>query len=91
MRWFTKNRRTLTSPDVKFFADPARHGRIPLFVKKDSDEGTEFYYLGDTSPDLDSIAPATMNNGTGGKVSVIYMDLNLDQPVAESLYCHILS
>ena len=91
LRWFTKSRRTLTSPDVKFFADPARHGRIPLFVKKDSDEGTEFYYLGDTSPDLDSIAPATMNNGTGGKVSVIYMDLNLDQPVAESLYCHILS
>ncbi len=90
MRWFTKSRRTLNSPDVKFFLDPTRNGRIPLFVKKNSDEGTDFYYLGDAMPDLASITPTTMDNGKGGKVSVIYMNLNLDQPVTQSLYCHLL-
>jgi len=41
-------------------------------------------------PDLASITPTTMDNGKGGKVSVIYMNLNLDQPVTQSLYCHLL-
>jgi len=91
MRWFTKSRRTLNSPDVKFFLDPTRNGRIPLFVKKNNDEGTEFYYLGDAMPDLASITPTTMDNGSGGKVSVIYMNINLDQPVTLSLYRHLLS
>lgn len=91
MRWFTKSRRSLTSPDVKFFADPHRHGRIPLFVKKNGDEGMEFYFLGDSSPVLFSIAPTTMADGNGGNVSVVHMDLSLDQPVTESLYCHLMS
>ena len=91
MRWFTKSRRTLTSPDVKFFANPTRHGRIPLFVKKNGDEGMDFYYLGDTVPDLDSITQTTMGNDVGGKVSVVHMNLNLDQSVAESLYSHLLN
>lgn len=90
MRWFTKSRRTFASPEVKFFASPTRHGRIPLFVKKNGDEGMDFYYLGDTVPDLDSITPTTMDNGAGGNVSVVFMNLNLDQPVTESLYCHLL-
>jgi superfamily II DNA or RNA helicase/HKD family nuclease len=91
MRWFTKSPRTLASPEVKFFADPHRRGRIPLFVKKNADEGTEFYYLGDTSPVLSSITQTTMDNGEGGTVAVVQMDLTLDQPVAESLYCHLVS
>jgi superfamily II DNA or RNA helicase len=91
MRWFTKSRRSLTSPEVKFFSDPHRHGRIPLFVKKSSDEGMEFYFLGDSSPLISSIAQTTMDDGKGGKVAVVHMDLVLDKPVAESLYGHLVS
>jgi superfamily II DNA or RNA helicase/HKD family nuclease len=91
MRWFTKSRRSLTSPDVKFFADPNRHGRIPLFVKKNGDEGMEFYFLGKASPELSSIGQTTMADGNGGNVAVVHMDLALDQPVAESLYGHLVS
>jgi hypothetical protein len=32
-----------------------------------------------------------MDDGKGGKVAVIYMDLALDQPVAESLFGHLVS
>jgi superfamily II DNA or RNA helicase len=91
MRWFTKSRRSMTSPDVQFFAEAHRRGRIPLFVKKNGDEGMEFYFLGDSFPLLSSIAPTTMDDGAGGKVAVVHMDLALDQPVPESLYCHLVS
>ena len=77
--------------DVRGAQRRHRRGRVPLFVKKNGDEGMEFYFLGDSFPLLSSIAPTTMDDGAGGKVAVVHMDLALDQPVAESLYRHLVS
>ena len=56
MHYFTKSNRSLTSPDVQFFKKSALSDahHLPLFVKKDDDEGISFYYVGDVRPDPDS-------------------------------------
>jgi hypothetical protein len=55
MRWFTKSRRTLRSPDVQFFQTATQEQRILLFVQKSNDEGLEFYYVGNVMPDRSTI------------------------------------
>lgn len=45
--WMSKNKRYINSPDV----DAILHQRendiqIELFIKKDDNEGTDFYYIG---------------------------------------------
>jgi hypothetical protein len=88
MRWFTKNGRTLTSPDVEFFRSPG-NARIPLFVQKNNDEGISFYYMGDVQPDPQSFEQRTMPGPNGKSKSVVVMLLHLDHPVDEVLYRYI--
>ena len=61
-----------------------RH-RLPLFVKKHNDEGTEFYYMGDVSPISDKFVQTTM----GENVSVVKMKFSMNQPVADEIYDYI--
>lgn len=93
MHYFTKSNRSLTSPDVQFFKKSALSDahHLPLFVKKDDDEGISFYYVGDVRPDPDSFAESTMQKEGGGSTPVVTMDLILDQPVKESLYDYLIS
>ena len=91
MRWFTKSRRTLKSPDVRFFRNASAEQRIPLFVQKSNDEGIEFYYIGDVRPDPTTFSPETMPNGKKGVVPVVTMNLTLDRPVEEALYHYLTS
>jgi hypothetical protein len=92
MHWFTKSNRSMKSPDVQFFANAARNGQkhLPLFVKKDDDEGISFYYLGDVRPVLDSFEEQRMKKDKGGTTPVVTMDLTLDQPVEDNLYHYLV-
>jgi superfamily II DNA or RNA helicase len=89
MQWFTKNNRTLDSPDVQFFRTAGYHQRIPLFVKKNNDEGIEFYFLGDVRPDPSTFVEQTMPDDKGCGRSVVRMALKLDQLVEETLFEYI--
>lgn len=93
MRWFTKSNRSLTSPDTKFFIRAATDGNehLPLFVKKSDDEGTTFYYCGDTRPDASSFIQQKMPNGRGGFTNVVEMKLKLGEPLEELLFDFLTS
>ena len=45
LRWYTRSRRTLQSPEVRAIVD--REVVVHVFVKKDDAEGADFYYLGE--------------------------------------------
>ena len=92
MHWFTQSNRSMKSPDVQFFAKAAQDSQkhLPLFVKKDDDEGISFYYLGDVQPVLDSFEEKRMQKDQGGTTPVVTMDLALDQPVENNLYHYLM-
>ncbi len=88
MRWFTKSNRSLSSPDTQFFLRAATDGgkHLPLFVKKSDDEGIDFYYCGDVTPDASSFVQQQMPNGKGGFTNVVEMWLKLHEPLDEMLF-----
>lgn len=86
MRYFTKSNRSFTSPDVEFFRSARAPQRILLFVKKNDDEGKDFYYLGDVTPVPESFREQTMQDKT---TPVVTMLLALKEAVPEGLYDYI--
>jgi hypothetical protein len=58
----------------------------PLFIKKHNDEGGEFYYMGDVTPQDNSFEQTSMRDDNGKEVSVVKMLLTLKQPVETHMY-----
>ncbi|AKK02845.1 DUF3427 domain-containing protein [Corynebacterium epidermidicanis] len=82
LHWFTKSRRTLTSPEVSKII--SKSVDLHIFVKKDDAEGTDFYYLGTATPA--NPVQTTMPDKAGSPLNVVSMDLILDQPISPDLY-----
>lgn len=87
--WMSKSKRTLNSPDVKTIMNYKERLRLPLFIKKSNDEGTEFYYMGDVTPIDESFEQTTMKAAEGSSVSVVKVRFTLKNPVEESVYNYI--
>ena len=49
LQWQTKNGRTMDSPEVKALQNE-KEMKLPLFIKKNDDEGYDHYYIGDLKP-----------------------------------------
>jgi len=87
--WMSKSNRNLESKDVRSILGKNGPIRLPLFIKKSNDEGTDFYYMGDVSPELDKVEQTLMNSDRGKKVSVVKIRFKLHNPVSESMYYYL--
>ncbi len=85
-QWMSKSKRTLESADVKTIRNYRDGLRIPLFIKKSNDEGTDFYYMGDVHPIDDSFEQTTLPTDDGKAVSVVKLVFCLNHPVEDHLY-----
>ena len=85
LEYFSKRKRTLSSPEIVQF-QTNKSLRIPLFIKKDDDEGTEFYYMGDISAIDDSYEQVRSADG----INLVKMQFLLKQAVSNSImkYLH---
>jgi len=89
--YMSKNRRTLSSPDVMAIRNQRTNGiRLPLFIKKSNDEGLDFYFMGDLTVIDNSFSEEIMDTSNGSNVSVVKMDFHLDKSVDPSLYSYII-
>jgi hypothetical protein len=79
LQYYSKRKRTLNSPEIIQFKTNAGL-RIPLFIKKNDDEGTEFYYMGDITPKQDSYEELK----TKDKINVVKMCFHLKHAVNNS-------
>lgn len=79
MRWFSKSRRTLASPDVS----PLAHDGVVVhvFVKKDHNEGIDHYYLGRAKV-TEAIETQMAKDG----LPVVEMTLKFDEPIKQGLF-----
>lgn len=88
MTWFTKAPRTLASPEVQILQD-ADDWKIHMFIKKDDDEGTEFYYLGEVTPDVSSFIQLEKPSSDGKNRSVVEMDLHFKEAIPRNLFNYL--
>lgn len=87
----SKSNRTLTSPEIEKLANAGQNGmRCFLLLrknKKDKDDGTEFYFLGEMHP-TGEFEQITMEDGNTSAVEITY---DLETPVRADLYDYFLS
>lgn len=87
--WMSKSNRTLNSNDVQSILGQNGPIRLPLFIKKNNDEGLEFYYMGEVSPKLDQVQQTTLPNDQGKQLSVVKIRFNLNNPVTPTMYNYL--
>ena len=87
--WMSKSNRKIESNDVQAILGKKGEIRLPLFIKKNNDEGTDFYYMGEMQPNLSLVEQTEMDNGKGGSVSVVKIRFNVSPSVNESIYNYL--
>lgn len=90
LKWFTRSNRTLRSKEIRSILDGHQKDKLPIyiFVKKDDDEGRNFYYLGKADIDYDSLAETTMNGSKDGK-PVVTMNMMLEHTLDYEIYKYL--
>jgi superfamily II DNA or RNA helicase/HKD family nuclease len=87
--WMSKSNRKINSNDVQSILGKNGTIRLPLFIKKNNDEGMDFYYMGEVNPIINKIEETTMKNDSGKKVSVVKIRFNLTNPVSTSMFNYL--
>jgi superfamily II DNA or RNA helicase/HKD family nuclease/SOS-response transcriptional repressor LexA len=87
--WMSKSNRKIDSNDVQSILGKNGAIRLPLFIKKNNDEGMDFYYMGEVSPELNKVEQTTMRNDSGKQVPVVKIRFNLSNPVSTSMYNYL--
>ena len=83
--------RKISSPDVQVILNAQQQGTLlPLFVKKDDDEGVDFYFIGFLSY-IEGSAQETLMQTDAGPVSVVKIDFRINKPVENGLYKYLVN
>ena len=92
LQWFSKHRRTFKSNDVQEIKNSKENNmRLPLFLKKDDNEGGEFYFLGDLEVDKNSLSETFIEDKKNDKKEqIVRMEMFLDKPIKDDLYKYII-
>ena len=87
--WMSKSNRKIDSNDVQSILGKNGPIRLPLFIKKNNDEGMDFYYMGEVRPELNKVEQTTMSNDNGKQISVVKIRFSLANPVIVSMYNYL--
>lgn len=90
IRYYTKSNRTLQSEEVKkiIYADE-RNYDIHIFVKKDDNEGGDFYYLGKAHPNEGTAEQTVMLDKNEKEIPVVTLELVLENSIETKLFHYI--
>lgn len=90
-QWMSRSRRTTASGELKPIINAPKSGvRLPFFIKKDDNEGIDYYYLGDVLPVPGSVEDSTMPDGKGGSLNVVKFEFEFEHKVPEELYNYLI-
>ncbi|MGG0847085.1 DUF3427 domain-containing protein [Peribacillus simplex] len=92
LKWFTRSNRTLGSKEVKKIIEAKENNiEIHIFVKKDDDEGKDFYYLGKALPDKNTVQQTVMKDENKKELPVVQMNMVMEQSIDSKIYHYIKS
>ncbi len=86
-KWMSKSKRTLYSPDVKAIINMQTPLRLPLFIKKDDGEGTDFYYMGELKLIEGKYHQTKMESKK--KASVVEIHFSISPTVDDNMYQYL--
>jgi len=90
LKWYTRSNRTLESDEVRKIIEAQENNiDIHIFVKKDDDEGSDFYYLGKAFPDRGTIQQTVMKDKNQKVIPVVHMNMILEQSIDSRIYDYI--
>ncbi|MDO1604950.1 DEAD/DEAH box helicase [Lactobacillus sp. YT155] len=91
IKWFTRPSRRLDSPEVRKLIDGDKNKTLDIYVflKKNDDEGSDFYCLGQADIEDNSIEQTTMQV-KGVDKDIVAMNLKLREAMEYSLYLNII-
>jgi superfamily II DNA or RNA helicase/HKD family nuclease len=87
--WYSKPNRKLSNSTLTELKDNWQNLRLPFFMKKSNGEGSDFYYMGDVNPEVNSFEETTILNDKGLNVPVVKVILNLLSPVENAIFEYI--
>lgn len=88
--WMSKNKRYLNSPDVDAILNQENNNiQIELFIKKDDNEGTDFYYIGKMKTDYESKEQTQIPNEKGQMLPVVNLQFDIEPSVPQNLYSYL--
>ena len=88
LKWYTRSSRTLESEEVKQIINAKEnHIDVHIFVKKDDDEGSDFYYLGKATPDKNTVQQDKMEDGK----PVVHMNMVMEHGIDSKLYEYLIT
>lgn len=87
MKWYTKAGRKLNSPEVIKLKNSEKYN-IHVFVQK-GDKESDFYYLGEVKPDVNSIIELKKLDSNGDMRSIVEMQLKFFEPIETKLYRYL--
>lgn len=89
-KWMSRSKRKIDSAELQPLIHAVSNGlRLPLFVKKDDNEGIDFYYLGELQPIPGTIEQQQMPDDQGVLLPVVKFEYRLDPPVEPGLYKYL--
>ncbi len=88
--WMSKNKRYINSSDVDAILHQADNDiQIELFIKKDDNEGTDFYYIGKMKTDFESKEQTQIPNEKGQLLPVVNLQFDIVPAVPQNLYNYL--
>lgn len=88
--WMSKNKRYLNSPDVEAILNQNTNNiQIELFIKKDDNEGTDFYYIGKMLTDSESKEQTQIPNESGQMLPVVNIQFDIEPAVPQNIYNYL--
>ncbi|MFU8690799.1 DUF3427 domain-containing protein [Rossellomorea sp. FS2] len=90
-KWYSRSNRTLSSQEVQKIINAKKIGlELHFFIKKDDDEGTDFYYLGEVLPEDNSVEQTTMKDKKASDLPVVCMNMLFEHEVEGALYHYLI-
>jgi superfamily II DNA or RNA helicase len=89
--WYSKPQRKLSNSTLVEIRNHNNKLRLPLFMKRNNGEGTDFYYMGDVKPIDNSFSETTIKNDNDKNIPVVKVILELKKPVESTIYNYLTS
>ena len=86
--YYTKAPRHIDSPEVKILRRP-ENWVIYLFAKKSDDEGKDFYFLGQVTPEINTIKEVVKETKDGDRKSVVELIFSLKDQLPSTFFKYL--
>ena len=92
LQWFSKQNRTLESNDVEEIKNSNKTNmRLPLFLKKDDNEGNDLYFIGDLKVDEETLEETFIEDKkNNNNKPIVKMKMYLDKPIKDDLFKYLI-